>query len=139
MPPLRERKEDIPYLIDFFIHKYNRIYKKNIQDVDTDAMDVLLNHSWPGNIRELENVIEFAFIRSKKNITICICGLPQYLREQYECSAGENEIKLSDLKAEHFIRLLETHSWNQTKVAEILGVNRSTVWRRIKSLGIHKK
>ncbi len=139
VPALRERKEDIPYLIDFFIHKYNQIYKKNIQDIDEDALDILLNHSWPGNIRELENIIEFAFIRSKKNNSICICGLPQYLRDEYECSTETPVIKISELKAEQFIRLLEKHSWNQSKVAAILGVNRSTIWRRLKALGIAKK
>lgn len=139
VPALRERKEDIPYLINFFIHKYNQIYKKNIQDIDEDALTVLLNHSWPGNIRELENIIEFAFIRSKKNISICLCGLPQYLRDEFDCSQETPAIKISDLKAEQFIRLLEKHSWNQSKVAAILGVNRSTIWRRLKVLGIAKK
>lgn len=139
VPALRERKEDIPYLIDYFIHKYNQIYKKNIQEIDEDALDILINHSWPGNIRELENIIEFAFIRSKKNNSICICGLPQYLRDVYECPSETPKIKISDLKAEHFIRLLEKHSWNQSKVAEILGVNRTTIWRQLKALGIQKK
>jgi len=135
-PALRNRKDDIPYLLDYFIHKYNYIYKKNIQDIDSDALDAILNHDWPGNIRELENIVEFAFIRSKKNNSICICGLPQFLRNDFDCPTQESKINLSDLKADSFIRLLEKNGWNQSKVAEILGVNRTTIWRRAKALGI---
>lgn len=136
VPALKNRKEDIPYLIDYFINKYNRIYKKNILDIDTDALDVILNYDWPGNIRELENIIEFAFIRSKKNNSICLCALPQFLRTDVDCPIQETKINLSDLKTENFIRLLEKNNWNQSRVAEILGVNRTTIWRHTKAMGI---
>ncbi|GAB4367656.1 MAG: sigma 54-interacting transcriptional regulator [Calditrichia bacterium] len=137
VPPLRERKEDLPYLVRHFIRKYAPIYKKNITDVDEDVFQIFFQHDWPGNIRELENVIEFTCIRTKKNTSLCVCGLPPYLREKYAASENCGKVfSLADLKADQLISLLERHNWNQTKVAELLGVNRTTIWRKIKRLGI---
>lgn len=79
LPPLRERKEDIPFLVDYFLKKYSVVYNKNVNEINDNALDILLNWNWHGNIRELENVIEFALIRTRLN-KLCVCCLPQKLR-----------------------------------------------------------
>jgi len=137
IPPLRERLDDLQILLPHFIQKYAALYGRNIVDIDADALNLLMQHDWPGNIRELENVIEFSCIRSKKERSICLCGLPPYLRKGVICPENrKNKIVISQLKSEQLITLLEKHNWNQTQVAKILGVNRSTVWRRLKTLGL---
>ncbi|NQV14180.1 sigma 54-interacting transcriptional regulator [bacterium] len=134
VPPLRDRKVDLPYLFDHFINIYNSVYKKNILEIDTDALEILLDYDWPGNIREVENVIEYAFIRSKKNKSICICGLPPALRSKVRCSEEFDTQRYSTRKSENLLSLLERNNWNQSKVAEILGVHRTTVWRKLKAM-----
>lgn len=137
IPPLRERLDDLQILLPHFIQKYAALYGRNIVDIDADALNLLMQHDWPGNIRELENVIEFSCIRSRKERSICLCGLPPYLRKGVICLENQkNKIVISQLKSEQLINLLEKHNWNQTQVAKILGVNRSTVWRRLKTMGL---
>lgn len=133
VPPLREKKEDIVYLIDFFIKRYAKKYEKNIDHIDDESMEILLNYNWPGNIRELENCIEYAFIRSKRNDFICSCSLPPQLRSNKKCieKYSLQEIE-NDERTETLIALLRQNNWNKTKVAEILGINRSTIHRRLK-------
>ncbi len=133
IPPLRERKEDIILLVDHFIKKYSVKYKKNIDSIDDESLDILNNYYWPGNIRELENCIEYAFIRSKRNDFICSCSLPPHLRNNKKCKQkfSSKEIVM-DEKTVTIMALLRQNNWNQSKVAEILGVNRSTIHRRLK-------
>jgi len=135
VPPLRERKDDLVHLIDFFLKKYAAKYSKNIDHIDDESFDILFKHDWPGNIRELENCIEYAFIRSKRNDFICSCSLPPYLRSHKKCeeSLTLHEIEL-DEKTETLLALLRQNDWNKSKVAEILGVNRSTIHRRLKKI-----
>lgn len=135
VPPLRERKEDIIHLINYFLKKYSLKYKKNIDSVDNETMDIFLNYDWPGNIRELENCIEYAFIRSKRDDQICACSLPPFLRTGKKCEEklSITEIEM-DEKTETLLALLRQNDWNKTKVASILGVNRSTIHRRLKNL-----
>lgn len=135
VPPLRERKDDLVHLIDFFLKKYAIKYSKNIDHIDDESFDILFKHDWPGNIRELENCIEYAFIRSKRSDFICSCSLPPYLRSHKKCEERLtlHEIEL-DEKTETLLALLRQNDWNKSKVAEILGVNRSTIHRRLKKI-----
>ena len=139
VPPLRERKEDIVYLVDHFIQKFSVLYKKSITEIDDDALELLTRYNWPGNVRELENVMEYAFARTIRNISICACSLPPYLRQQVFCEKN-NTTKPNSKAALNgdLIHLLVNHNWNKSEVAKILGVNRSTVWRRLKALGINQ-
>jgi len=134
--PLRERKEDIIHLTKFFIKKYALKYKKNINQVDDETMDIFLNYNWPGNVRELENCIEYAFIRSKRDDYICVCCLPPTLRTGKKC---EDKLPIKEVeideKTETLLAILRQNNWNKTKVAAILGVDRSTIHRRLKKLG----
>jgi transcriptional regulator with PAS, ATPase and Fis domain len=139
VPPLRSRSEDITFLVDFFIRKFAPLYNKNIAEIDADALELLVQHQWPGNVRELENAIEYAFVRSKKTISLCVCSLPPYLREDQKCSENVRGRNLREtVRNTDLIRLLIEHNWNKNEVARLLGINRSTVWRRMKGLGINK-
>lgn len=137
LPPLREREDDIYFLIQHFIRKFSLLYNKTINDINDDALDILSKYSWPGNIRELENAIEFAFIRTKANYPITTEKIPIHIRENRNLKNDEF-YSLDSMKPTELIQLLEKHRWNKTKVAKELGVNRSTVWRRLKILGIDK-
>lgn len=134
VPPLIIRKDDIKSLVDHFIRKYSEKYGKKIKIAAPDTIDALLNYDWPGNIRELENAIEYAFIRSKRDDYLCICSLPPVLRGDENCreTLSTSEIE-QDEKTETIIALLRQNNWNKTKVAQILGINRSTIHRRLKS------
>lgn len=137
LPPLRKRKDDIPLLIDYFIKKFSFVYKKNITGIEDNALDLLTNWQWSGNVRELENSIEYAIIKSKSEMSLSLQNLPARIKEK----AGylKNDIRGSnhiDYNNANLIELLNNHKWNKTKVAEILGVDRTTLWRRLKSLGI---
>ncbi len=136
VPPLRERKEDIPYLIRHFISDYSRIYKKEIEDIDDDALEILMSYSWPGNVRELENAIEYLIVRNKSGKNISINNLPSNFKVNLSVSPSEviNEVKNDNTS--QLIKLLQKHHWNKTKVAKELGVGRTTLWRMLKNLGL---
>ena len=129
VPPLRERKDDIPYLIMHFISKLSPKYSKMITEIDDEALDLLMNYNWPGNVRELENTIEYSIIRSKKPSSICICGLPPKFRENIDCKDSKN---LKSLKNVELHRMLLEHNFNKSSVAKALGINRTTLWRWLK-------
>lgn len=135
IPPLRNRKSDIIFLIDYFIKKYTDRYSKSINSVDDETMNIFLNYDWPGNIRELESCIEYSIIRSKRNDYICSCCLPPYLRNNKICNEKiplkEREV---DEKTQTLLTLLRQNNWNKTKVANILGIDRSTIHRRLKKI-----
>lgn len=135
VPSLRERKSDIIFLINYFIKKYSERYGKNLNSVDDETMNIFLNYDWPGNIRELESCIEYSIIRSKRNDYICTCSLPHYLRSNKNCNdkitPKEKEI---DEKTHTLLTLLRQNDWNKTKVAHILGIDRSTIHRRLKKI-----
>lgn len=138
LPPLRNRKDDIPFLVNYFIKKYSLLYQKNIEGIDDDALNLLYKWSWPGNIRELENAIEFALIKSKKEGNITVCCLPSKLQilSRYNCKdeVSKNVMAVSNTE---LIELLSQNRWNKSKVAEILGIDRTTLWRKLKSIGVN--
>lgn len=139
IPPLRERMDDIPFLVKNFIQKFSVIYDKQIENIDDEALDLLMRYNWPGNIRELENAIEYAFVRAKKNKSICACSLPAFVRENIVCPDDlEAKSARTHVKNSELIQLLIQYNWNKTKVAQILGVNRTTVWRKLKMLGMNR-
>ncbi len=136
IPPLRERIEDIPYLVKHFLRKFSLIYSKSIQDIEDRAMEILSDYSWPGNIRELENALEYAFVRSKNTSIISSDKLPLNIRESAISYSGKYQNCLESSDCAHMLSLLEKHKWNRTKVAEELGISRSTLWRKLKAMNI---
>lgn len=134
VPPLRDRKEDIPLLAEYFLKKFESYYQKQIRSISPKALDILMQHRWDGNIRELENAIEYAFVRSQRTDTLCECSLPPHLLKSppfvYVRDLKKSE---NDEKTELLISLLRQNNWNKTQVARLLGVHRSTVHRKLKS------
>lgn len=134
IPPLRERREDIPYLINYFIEEYSRLYKKEIDYIKNDALDILLNYNWPGNVRELENVIEYSVVRTQEEKKISILNLPSSIKiVKTDSVAGQIKIFRYD-NSSLVLQLLEKHQWNKSKVAKELGIGRTTLWRLLKNL-----
>lgn len=135
VPPLRERKEDIPLLTEHFLKKYGQRYNKQIQSISPQALDILLRYEWNGNIRELENAVEYAFVRSKRTDVLCECCLPPHVQNLEKCEEhkGIKDIE-EDHKTEKILSLLRQNNWNKTKVAHLLGIDRSTIHRKLKNL-----
>jgi len=142
LPPLRERKEDIPLLVEYFIDLYSHRIKKPVKGIEEKAMDLLLEYNWPGNVRELENVIERAIILCKgKMITpedIMIYtpekeegygDLPMNLKE-----AGEIALKKAEVSV--IKRALRESNGNKKKAAKLLGISYKTLYNKMKQYGI---
>lgn len=135
LPPLRERMEDIPLLIDHFIERFNVLQKKSIQGVSEEAMSALMSYSYPGNIRELANIIERAFILCKTDL-IEKKTLPESL---FAMSANNKDSKVSslrDVEAAYLLNALKQNNWDRQKTARQIGIHKSTLYRKIKSLDI---
>lgn len=135
LPPLRERKEDIPMLVDHFIHRFSNLKKKLILDISPDALAVLVSYDYPGNIRELENIIEHAFVLCQGTV-INIDNLPENVRPK-ETKPLAKLTSLDDLEAVYISEALRKNNWNRKKTAEELGIHKTTLWRKMKKLGIH--
>jgi PAS domain S-box-containing protein len=137
LPPLRERRSDVPHLVQHFINKFSLISGKKIKEADDEAMDLLLNHQWPGNIRELENCIEYAFARSRNDV-IHASKLPPSIREGSVSRRQAIECKVSiDSDEYHLVKnTLIKHQWNRTLAAKELEIGRTTLWRKMKALGL---
>ena len=133
LPPLRERVEDIPLLVRFFINKFNKKMGKNIRRVSEDAMDILISHRWPGNIRELEHVIERALV---------IAETDELTKEDLplEITAGQSGSKkdwtLESMEREHILKVLNLVQGNKKKTSALLGLDTTTLWRKLKKYQI---
>jgi DNA-binding NtrC family response regulator len=124
MPPLRERRDDIPLLANHFLEKLNEIEGKLIKGFDDDVMDVFMKYDWPGNVRELENVVERAYVLCP-NVTINAKYLHQKFMELLQNKIDDfNEMNLLETEKKLIIKALNQSSWNQSKSAEILGISR---------------
>ncbi len=135
LPPLRERMEDIPLLVNHFVGRFNVLQNKNIQGINEETMSVLMSYSYPGNIRELANIIERAFILCKTGL-IEKKHLPESLfMNAADYSAGEAS-SLRDVEASYLLSVLKQNNWDRLKTARQLGMHKSTLYRKVKSLGI---
>jgi two-component system response regulator AtoC len=143
IPPLRERKEDIPLLIQHFIGKYNKTMNKNVADVDHNALDTLMNYKWYGNVRELENTIERAIVLSEKN-NIGLENLPieiQNFKEEFQLevlSEEEYSIKKASksLEVNLIKKALRRTKGNHTHAARLLEISHRALLYKIKEYGI---
>ena len=142
LPPLRDRKEDIPILINSFIRHLNLKTGKTIQGLSHDSMDAIMDYAWPGNIRELKNALEYSFVTADDSL-IQWMHLPKKISQQLNICAVQDSIITPDSPVPHekseLIRALQEAGGNQTKAAQILNINRVTVWNRIKKYGIDLK
>jgi transcriptional regulator with PAS, ATPase and Fis domain len=135
LPPLRERMEDIPLLTEHFIARFNALQKKDITGVSDEAMPLLMSYSYPGNIRELANIIERAFILCKIGF-IEKKHLPETLFTVSDSHAVTDAISLKDMTSNYLINALKQNNWNRLQTARQLGMHKSTLYRKIKSLGL---
>ena len=150
IPPLRERPEDISMLVQHIIMKFSMAMGKAVTGIEADAMDVLLSYSWPGNIREVENVIEYA-INMEQSDTITVDSLPEKLvRKNKHVNSGSGtgmmhislKTQLDSAEKQILRECLNQTVWNlegKRQAAEQLGISESTLYRRLKQLGLSKK
>jgi two-component system NtrC family response regulator len=138
IPPLRERKEDIPLLLDFFLKKFNERHKRSIKGFAREARDVLIKHDYPGNVRELENIIERA----------CVLARGEYItREDLSVSnAGEQQVTdgsmkqvVESMEKRMITEALVSANWVQTKAADAVGISERMLRYKMKKLGIAKE
>jgi DNA-binding NtrC family response regulator len=134
LPALRDRREDIPLLVDHFIKKYARSMNKRFTSVSRSALELLMNHSWPGNVRELENAIERAMVIGRE---------PEIRPSDFPLQMGSHEkpecgLTLDEVERAHILRVLESCDWNQTRTAKLLEIDRVTLYNKIKKYGFQK-
>ncbi len=135
LPPLRERMEDIPLLAEHFISSFNALQKKDIAGVSDEAMAVLMAYAYPGNIRELANIIERSFILCKTGF-IEKKHLPEALFIGSAGRAANDFLSLKDMESTYLINALRQNNWNRLQTARQLGMHKSTLYRKIKSMGL---
>lgn len=144
LPPLRDRREDIPVLVNAFIQRLISKTGKNITGLSQETMEMFMKYRWPGNIRELKGTLEYAFVIAEKGL-IHLKHLPQKLAIEPVSNEHANSLVLPQLNNETYsqkdelIKALRQSNGNQSKAARILGVNRVTVWNRIKKYNINLK
>ena len=136
IPPLRERRDDISFLVSHFLDKFKREKGKKIVDFSPEVMEIFLAHSWPGNVRELENVIEHAVIIAKRD-EISTKDLPQYLLQKP--LQGEELVTLQDVERNLILKTLKETNWNKHKTAKKLKINRSTLYGKMRRYGFSKE
>ena len=139
VPPLRERKEDIPILVEHFMDKFNRKYGKNISFVTEEAMSQLKQYEWPGNIRELENLLERATIVSRGE-TLIIPGFESQSQKS-KMPLRNNNLSLTTVQRNHILHVLDMCDWKitgQGGAAELLDMRPSTLRDRMQKLGIER-
>lgn len=151
LPNLKERREDIPLLVNFFINKYQYKFKKEIKGISEESMDILKNYNWPGNIRQLENIIERLIVRTKDhyimtNLVKEVMEFPDDDKTIYVNSynlknkTNRSEIdlhipltgNLEDIERVIIEKMIENEKGNKTAVATKLGIGRTTLWRKMK-------
>jgi DNA-binding NtrC family response regulator len=129
VPPLHERKDDVPLLASHFLKKFCQEKGKGVTGISSEVMEIFLAHSWPGNVRELENVIEHAIIIAKQE-KILPKDLPQYLLQQP--LPTKQLISLQDHEKDLIMKTLEEMNWNKHQTAKRLKINRSTLYGKMK-------
>ncbi|MFW5951037.1 MAG: sigma-54 interaction domain-containing protein [Gemmatimonadota bacterium] len=138
VPPLRQRREDIPYLVEHFIQRFNAKKGKRVQGVADDVMELLMRHELPGNARQVENIIEHAFV-------LCHNGLVQrrHLPDDFVGSAGPAHSQhtspstpLEESEADAIRRALRRNNGHRARTADQLGISRTTLWRKMSRYGI---
>ncbi len=133
VPPLRERRSDIPVLANYFVQKFARQMNKPFLKISDEAMEILLNHSWPGNVRELENAIERAMVVGKPP-EIKPSDLPFHIDKNFMNDSDS----LEEIEKNHIQRVLKKYDWNISRAAGALGIDRVTLYNKIKKYGLQK-
>jgi len=137
IPPLRERKEDIPFLASHFLKRIARETNKQISGFSDTAMECMLSYAWPGNVRELENAVERAAVMTRQHVISAGDLMLGGKSEDVDEFRGKNLKDAINVFKTHFIRkALELHGWNQTQTSKALDIQRTYLSRLIKELNI---
>jgi len=142
LPPLRERKEDIPLLLEHFLRRLNSMRGKEIQGISPKAMNILMSYDFPGNIRELENIVEYATVVCKNRL-IRRVHLPETLQQKIglrKIPASEkitgSEPSLEAVEKDIIYRMLRKNNWSRKLAAAQMGIHPTTLWRKMKRLNL---
>ncbi len=139
LPPLRERREDIPVLAEHFLERFSGKHGRTLR-LSPEAMERLLRYPWPGNVRELENTMERTAILARKE-TIEPEDLPPHIAAGTDLGPAPSlprEQSLAETEKVHILQTLERYGWNHSRAAEALGIGRTTLWRKLKEYGLEK-
>lgn len=149
IPPLRERKEDILILAEYFLKRFSIRLSKSITSISPDGREALLNYNWPGNVRELRNVIERAIILSEgQEITRDVLSIPNYYRpfqtsfsnkEDTEEKVSEDVYSLDEMERFHILKVLQEAKGNRSVASKLLGIDRKTLYLKLKKYGFTGK
>jgi len=139
LPPLRERKDDIPPLVNHFLQKFNKEMGRKVTRVSLDAIKILTEYDYPGNVRELENIIEHAMVFCTGEILNAEHLQTEIHRPDQFQDIIKKERPLDAIEREVMLKLLNDTHWNYKQTAVRLGMSRTTLWRRVKSYGLVKK
>ncbi|MEJ2587911.1 MAG: sigma-54 dependent transcriptional regulator [Deltaproteobacteria bacterium] len=132
IPRLSERKEDIPLLVASFIEKYSRPFGKKVTQISPEALELLMHYDFPGNVRELENIIQRAIALTEGDV-IQVRGLPTDLQElEFSMIDGQGLLTLEEVEKQHIARVLEKTGNNRILASKILNLPRTTLWRKMK-------
>jgi len=135
LPALRERRGDLRLLVDHFIARFNRLRGRDIAGVSNEVMDILMRHDFPGNVRELENVIEHAFVLCRGGV-ILPEHLPRGLQPSATAVAAHSSTTLESLVQQRILEVLEQHGGNRAATASALGIHKTTLQRKLKKMGV---
>jgi len=135
LPPLRQRREDIPLLAENFLQKHNGRRHDKIRGFTQEAMEAMMKHDWPGNVRELENAVERAVVLAQSDM-ITPADLLYYGPFVKPESTGDGLVPLSSVEKEHIVKVLRHHTGNRTAAARTLGIDRKTLWRKMQAYGL---
>lgn len=139
LPPLRDRREDIPLLVEHFIRKFGRLSGKEIQGLSPEAFPMLMSHDFPGNVRELENIIEYATVVCKNGM-IGVEHLPDYFKNLDDSKAKRplegKPSSLGEMERSYIRETLKRNRWNRTATAAEMGIHPTTLWRKMKRLSV---
>jgi two-component system, NtrC family, response regulator AtoC len=139
LPRLCERKDDIPMLVSHFIEKYSRPFEKKIRGISSDTLEILMHYNYPGNVRELENIIQRSVALAETDV-IRIDDLPQDLQKlEFNTFEGEGLQALEEVEKHHIAKVLDKTGYNKNLSSKILNLPRTTLWRKMKKYGLLDK
>lgn len=139
VPPLRERRDDIPLLANHFVKRFAQETNRPVEGLSSEALDLMMNYDWPGNIRELENVVERAVVTCRR--TIITPDALAYLSSSGYCGSsttGDESRTLESAESRHIQSILCEEDWNISRAAKVLDIDRSTLYKKIRKYGLKK-
>jgi two-component system response regulator AtoC len=133
IPPLRERRDDIPPLCSYFIQKFTREFEKAVEYISDEVIGTIMSYDFPGNVRELEHIIERGVILADGN-TIELKHLPErfHKADSPPLDATRTFMTLAEMEKKYILEVLEATGGNKSKATELLGISRAALWRKLK-------